>query len=248
MLDPKVVKEYFKTEGTVSKWWEPEELFPPKQRAIYISQRLDVLKILSPVYDKHILDVGAGKGRFAIELAKQGAKIRAIDISQEMLAIASKRALREGVQNNIIFEEGDSENLGYPANFFDHAICIQTLMHIPDPLSCLKELARVVKPNGLVILDHENKDRRWRLSIKGERNYLQWILKDIYLSGLGLPLRGLLHLILKKPLNPSVMYGVTKREFIDLVKRAGFKVEQLIEYGPEHSPAYFMIVGRKCAE
>ena len=245
MLEPKVVKDYFKKEKTVSQWWEPDKS-PQKHRALYMSEMMDVLKILSSVEEKHILDVGTGKGRFAIELAKRGAKVTAVDISEEMLAIASKRALEQKMSRTIIFEVGDAEDIKFPANFFDHVICIQTLMHIPNPLKCLKELARVAKQNGLVVVDHENKDRRWRIIIKGKKNYLEMMLKDIYLSGLGLPLRCLLHVTLKRPLNPSVMSGITRDELIDLVKRASLKIEHVINYGPGYCPAYFMIVARKC--
>lgn len=245
MLDPKVIKDYFKRGMTVSKWWAPEEVPSRRHRTLYHQEKMDVLNILSIAKGKHILDVCTGKGRFAIELAKRGAKVTAIDISKEMLEIACERALEQGIIDRITFEEGDAENLKYPSNFFDSVLCIQSLMHLPNPLYCLRELARVVKPNGVVIVDHENKDLRWRLIVKGKRNYLLWFFRDIYLSIWGLPLRYLQHVTLKRPLNPSILLGITSSEFIDLVKKSGLKVEQLINYGPSHCPAYFMVVALK---
>ena len=95
-LDDKHVKEYFRREGTVSKWWYPEEHRNVKDRKLYLTEIRDVIKLTEPK-GKVILDCGTGKGRTAIRLVKEGAKlVIGIDVSKEKLDIwvlpNSKRA------------------------------------------------------------------------------------------------------------------------------------------------------------
>jgi len=244
------IKEYFRRNGTVSLWWEPEE--ESKQigwltrydRYIFSLEREDVVKILQP-RGKHILEVGVGKGRIAIELARCGAKVKAIDISREMLKIASQRAKEKGVLEKIVFEEGDAERLKYSSDFFDAVVCIQTLMHVPNQQKCLNELARVVKSNGIVVVDHINKKHRWRIMVRGKKDYIWAVIDDIYYSTLGLPIRYLVHKILGRPLNPSIINRATREQFIILARKAGLKIERIIDYGPDCCPMYFLIVGMK---
>ena len=245
-LDENFVKGYFKKKGTVSKWWEPEgeSAYSVYDRHYFKCERQDIVKILQPVDDKHILEVGTGKGRIAIELARCGAKVTAIDISREMLKIASQRAREQGINDRIFFEEGDAENLRYSDSFFDAVICVQTLMHIPNQPKCLKEMTRVTKPKGIIIIDHINKKHLWRIQVRGKKNFIQAILTDIYLSALFLPIRYSLHKTLKRPLNPSIVSRTTKRKFCNLVGK-GLEIVHTIDYGPQYCPMYFLIVTRK---
>jgi ubiquinone/menaquinone biosynthesis C-methylase UbiE len=190
---------------------------------------------------KRILEVGTGKGRFAIELARCGANVTAIDISKEMLKIASKRAEQQNLQNQISFEEGDAEDLKYPANYFDVVMCLQTLMHVPNKRRCLGELARVVKQNGVIVVDDINKDHRWRIAVRGWKNFVKAVLLDVFESPLCLPLRIALHVAFLKPLNPAIVKRTTQKEFTQMVEDKGVKIEQIINY----CPVYFLIVARK---
>ena len=101
-----LLKEYFRKFSTVSKWWEPE-LKEGVYKEKYIRERADIISLTNKPKGKTILDVGTGKGRFAIDFALRGDKVTACDISKEMLDIAKKRAKRVGVESKITFELGD---------------------------------------------------------------------------------------------------------------------------------------------
>jgi len=246
-LDEKFVKEYFGKRGTVSKWWDPEgkSAYTVYDRHYFKREKEDIVKILQPLNGKHILEVGTGKGRIAIELAKCSAEVTAIDISKEMLEIASERAREQGVENRTTFEEGDAESLRYSNNVFDAVVCVQTLMHIPNQLKCLKELTRVTKLKGIILIDHINKEHLWRVQVRGKKNFIRAILVDIYLSDLSLPIRYLIHKTLKKPINPSTVSRTTRTDFCNLVQESGLKIEHTVDYGPKYCPIYFLIVAKK---
>lgn len=203
-----------------------------------------MIKLIEPK-DKVILDCGTGKGRTAIGLVKEGAKLAiGIDISEEMLEVAKERAKVENVLDRIIFEEGDAENLKYPDNYFDAVVCLQTLMHLPNPQKCINELARVVKLGGIVIADHINRNPLWRISIRGWKNFLVvGILEKVYFFALFSPFRMLFHK-LGYPSHPIVK-RTSKREFFGFFTKSKLKVVQTLDYGFGYCPVYFLVCAKK---
>jgi len=102
------------------------------------------------IQDRHILDVGTGTGRVALLLAHGAAKVTAVDASEEMLAIARKRAEAEFVR--IRFERGDAHALDFPDRSFEAVVSFRLLMHAPQWRQCLAEMCRV--SDRLVIIDY----------------------------------------------------------------------------------------------
>jgi ubiquinone/menaquinone biosynthesis C-methylase UbiE len=104
-----------------------------------------------------ILDFGSGPGILACELAVEvgpAGKITAFDISADMNAIAARRADEAGMGDRIDVVIGDSEVLGFPDACFDAAVSTQVLEYIDDVDRALRELRRVLRPGGrLVLLD-----------------------------------------------------------------------------------------------
>ena len=96
---------------------------------------------LPDVAGREVLDIGTGTGRAALALASGGAKVTAIDASEEMLSVARRRAAEAGLP--ISFGEGDVHALAFPDRAFDSAICLRVLMHVPDWRTALKEICRV---------------------------------------------------------------------------------------------------------
>ena len=248
-LDRNYVEQYWNKQETASKW-EPEEIqgfYTEMDRAIFIQERIDVIKIVQPK-DKIILDLGAGKGRFAIALAEQGAKlVIGVDISEEMLKIAKERTKQKNLQNRIIFERGDAQNLKYPNDYFDAAICLQTFMHLPNPQKCMQELARVVRPGGLIIVDQINKNHLWRIRVRGLKDFGVKILYDAYLSIFGLPFRWIRSRLFGAPLLPATTRRMSKDEFLNLFgqSKTKLKVIEFLKYGPNYCPVYWLICALK---
>ncbi len=102
------------------------------------------------ITDRPILDVGAGTGRASLLFARGGARVTALDASEEMLAVARRRADNEAAR--ITFVQGDAHALQFPDRSFDVAVSLRLLMHAPDWRRCVAELCRVA--DQLVILDY----------------------------------------------------------------------------------------------
>jgi ubiquinone/menaquinone biosynthesis C-methylase UbiE len=100
-----------------------------------------------------VLDVGTGSGRIAIRLAKlnPGLAIEAIDLSRSMLDLARLNAAREGVEN-VQFSLGDAKRIPYADRTFDLVTCHQLLHQLPDPVVALREINRVAKPDGGILV------------------------------------------------------------------------------------------------
>jgi SAM-dependent methyltransferase len=121
------------------------------------AQRDAVRRALDPQPGEAILDFGSGPGILACELAVEvgpAGRITAFDISTDMNAIASRRADAAGMRDRIDVVKGDSEELAFPDSRFDAAVSTQVLEYIDDVDRALRELHRVLRPGGrLVLLD-----------------------------------------------------------------------------------------------
>jgi ubiquinone/menaquinone biosynthesis C-methylase UbiE len=96
---------------------------------------------VGPAAGRSILDVGTGTGRAALLLARGGARVTAIDASEQMLAVARQRATEEHL--TIDFRCGDAHAIPFPDRAFDVAISLRVLMHTPDWQRAIGELCRV---------------------------------------------------------------------------------------------------------
>jgi SAM-dependent methyltransferase len=102
------------------------------------------------IQDRDILDVGTGTGRAALLLAHGAARVTAVDASEEMLAIARRRAAEELV--SVQFLRGDAHALDFADRSFDVAVAFRLLMHTPQWQRCIAELCRVAE--RLVVIDY----------------------------------------------------------------------------------------------
>jgi SAM-dependent methyltransferase len=111
---------------------------------------------------RHILDAGCGNGRYSRFLLKHAgpeARITAFDLSPKMLA----RARRRLASDRVTFAVADLTRLPYADAAFDAAVCGWVLEHLPDPRLGLRELARVLRPGGrmLLLTTEDNLTGRW---------------------------------------------------------------------------------------
>jgi ubiquinone/menaquinone biosynthesis C-methylase UbiE len=106
--------------------------------------------LIGTIRDRLVLDVGTGTGRAALLLARGGANVTAVDASDEMLAVARRRAAAEGVP--VRFVVGDAHALEFPDRSFDVAVSLRLIMHAPEWRQCIGELCRVA--DRLVIVDY----------------------------------------------------------------------------------------------
>ena len=102
----------------------------------------------------HFLDVGTGPAQIPILLAQccPDIHITAIDLSEEMLKIAKRRVADAGLTDRITLERVDAKTLPYPDNTFDGLISNSIVHHIHEVLTALKEMGRVTRPKGPVLI------------------------------------------------------------------------------------------------
>ena len=122
---------------------------------IDIKWRKNVVALLLPKKPKKILDVATGTGDLAVALAQtHAAEIVGIDISKGMLDIGKKKVKKSQWDKKIIMEIGDSENIGYPANYFDAVTVAFGVRNFENLDKGLLEILRVLRPGGdLIILE-----------------------------------------------------------------------------------------------
>jgi len=101
-----------------------------------------------------VLDVGTGTARIPILIAKQRQhwQIAGIDLARAMLEIGRKNVEKANLKQQIHLEGVDAKQLPYPDGQFDLVLSNSLIHHLPNPLTFLQELNRVVKPNGGILL------------------------------------------------------------------------------------------------
>jgi len=127
-----------------------------------------------------VADLGCGTGRLSASVAPFVERVWSVDNSDAMLGAAGERLAGH---RNVELRQGALEKLPVPSQCVDVAVMCMVLHYIPEPLRALSEAARILKPNGrLVIVDirtHDREDFRTSLghvwSGFGEDQLKQWL-------------------------------------------------------------------------
>jgi len=135
-----------------------------------------------------VLEVAVGTGR-NLSFYAEGIRLTGIELSQEMLTIARRRAATLG--REVDFQQGDAQALPFPDAAFDTVVCTFSLCSIPDDRKAVAEMKRVLRPGGrLLLVDHvPSTVRLWR--------HIQWLLEQgtVRLEGEHLLRRPLEHVL-----------------------------------------------------
>ncbi len=102
--------------------------------------------------DGSVLEIGTGKGRFLVKLARHARKVTTVDVSPEEQKCARLNARHAGVERKIKFVIQDAARLPWPDKSFDAAVTLNAIHHIRHFRTVLKEMLRVVKPGGKIVL------------------------------------------------------------------------------------------------
>ncbi len=120
--------------------------------------------------DGEVLEVAVGTGR-NLPYYQRPHSLTGVDLSPGMLAVARDRAAALGIDADLRVENAAALEFGDAA--FDTVVCTIALCNIPDDRAAIREMYRVLKPGGrLVLLDHVASDHAWlRLG--------QWLLEQV---------------------------------------------------------------------
>ena len=146
--------------GAVALWWRKNPSACPYGQRFWVEAphplitRARLREILESQPGERLLEIGPGTGYYTLELAAwvgdQGA-LEILDIQQEMLDHTIRAARERGLWN-VNPTRGDAQELGWDDDSFDAAILITVLGEIPDQDAALREIARVLRPGGRLIV------------------------------------------------------------------------------------------------
>lgn len=112
----------------------------------------ELVKSLDITNGLEVLDLGSGDGTTALPAARLGAEVLAVDIAENLVAAGNRRAAAEGL-TNVRFQHGDASALDcLDDETFDLVISIFGAMFAPNPVEVAKEMVRVTRPGGRVVM------------------------------------------------------------------------------------------------
>ena len=127
------------------------EFYDEKEKYLNSFEQGRLLPLLGDIRDIKILDIGAGTGRLSLALAKRGAKVTALDISEEML---KKIKIKTEIRIETVI--GDAENLPFEKETFDIVAAAFLVVHLKDTTKFFDEVYRVLKDGGLFVVTNIN--------------------------------------------------------------------------------------------
>jgi 2-polyprenyl-6-hydroxyphenyl methylase/3-demethylubiquinone-9 3-methyltransferase len=156
-----------------STWWNPNGPF-------YVLKSMNEPrfkffdKFISSWRDLNVLDIGCGGGFTCEFIAKKGATVSGIDLSDVSIEAAKIHAKESDLI--IDYRGGTAENLPYEDDRFDVITCIDVLEHVEDVAKVIAEVKRVLKPGGVFLFDSINKTFKSKLIMIW---LLEYIKKEI---------------------------------------------------------------------
>lgn len=223
------------TTGEYVGQFHPEDSGNPFHR-IYEQKRVEVIAaaraLLGGDPTARVLDVGGGMGRISVPLAATY-DVTLCDVSESMLELARKAAAQTSATTRLTTQFVDaSQPLPYPDASFDLIVCLDLLVHLPDPLAAVREIHRVLKPSGAAIIDNSNSIPLWTLwypQYVGRRPS-RWL--RTWRAG------GVL------PEWADIVHHHTRAQFLSMLAQADFAVQEERFYGPAICPKWNLAVVR----
>ena len=192
------------------RWWDPTSEFRPLHEINPL--RLKWINARVPLAGKNVIDIGCGGGVLSESMAKKGAKVTGIDLSEKALKVADLHSLESGVEvryKHIAAEDIAQEEPGQ----FDVVTCMEMPEHVPDPASIVRAAAALVKPGGHLFFSTLNRN---------PKSYLFAVIGAEY--------------ILRMLPRGTHDYGkfITPAELSQFVRQAGLQVDGLkgLTYNP----------------
>jgi SAM-dependent methyltransferase len=157
------------------------------------------------------LDAGCGDGRFLAALPALGPippRVVGVDIADSILATARRAVDAAGLDAELV--RGNLESLPLESAEFDLVVSIQVLEHLLEPAAGVRELARVLKPGGTLLLSTDNRRRLVTKTLNGPR----WLVASLFRSR-------------NRSVRIAFPHGdFTRRRLVTLLEEAGLEVDR----------------------
>jgi ubiquinone/menaquinone biosynthesis C-methylase UbiE len=131
-----------------------------------------IVRTLKPSANATFLDAGCGPCAHSVRLAKRGFKVHAVDFSPSALLLAREYIESSGLEDSISLQRASLLELPFPSASFEYVLSWGVLMHIPEVDRAVGELARVVKPGGVVVISESNKSSLEAVTMRNLRHVL----------------------------------------------------------------------------
>jgi ubiquinone/menaquinone biosynthesis C-methylase UbiE len=141
-------------------WWRRHPSACPYSQRFWVEAphpfitRERLRAILEPRPGERVLEIGPGTGYYTLPVAEwisPGGRLDVLDVQREMLDHTLRRASEHGL-DNIAAAQADARELPYADATFDAAYLVTVLGEIPDRETALRELRRVLKPDGRIVV------------------------------------------------------------------------------------------------
>jgi 2-polyprenyl-6-hydroxyphenyl methylase/3-demethylubiquinone-9 3-methyltransferase len=158
--------ELAKFSALAHHWWDPTSDFKPLHDINPL--RMDyIVRQCGGLGGKAVLDVGCGGGILTEAMAREGARVTGIDLSDKALGVARLHQLESGAGVDYRLTSAEALASEAPASF-DVVTCMELLEHVPDPASTVDACAKLVRDGGHVVFSTINRNAKaYALAIVG---------------------------------------------------------------------------------
>ncbi len=160
------------------RWWDPQGEFRPLHELNPL--RLGWIDGLAALAGKRVLDVGCGGGILSESMARLGATVTGIDLSEKPLKIAKLHLLESGLA--VDYQSASAEEFSVRnREKFEVVTCMELLEHVPDPASTVAACATLVKPGGRVFFSTINRNpKSYLFAVIGAEYLLKMLPKGTH--------------------------------------------------------------------
>jgi ubiquinone/menaquinone biosynthesis C-methylase UbiE len=146
--------------GGAALWWRKNPSACPYGQRFWVEAPHPIISrdrlraVLAPQPGERALEIGPGTGYYTLDIAEwvgPGGRVEIFDLQQEFLDHVARRA-GERRLDNVVPTQGDATVLPYEDDSIDAVILTAVLGEIPDPLAALREIRRVLRPGGRLIV------------------------------------------------------------------------------------------------
>lgn len=160
------------------RWWDPTSEFRPLHEINPL--RLEWINAKVPLAGKRVIDIGCGGGILAESMARKGANVTGIDLSEKALKVADLHSLESGV--NVRYKLIAAEAMAAEeAGQYDVVTCMEMLEHVPDPAAIVQACAALVKPGGNIFMSTLNRNpKAYLFAVLGAEYILRLLPKGTH--------------------------------------------------------------------